>query len=1104
MSSPYPGMTNRPRRPNGIRPGALQALEDAEERINAASKSDKTIASDNSEKHSAIKSKINGFAESSDVLLKVLEEVKDIHPFVGVAVIAFKAVVKLELTRRENEDKVIFLLVKIQDLMEVLVQLRAIPPEKKSSDGRLTVEGKLASLCIKIKKDIETCGNLCDTFSKKRFLVKLLKGPIYEIRLAEMGQTFDERQRELEFALLLFTAHGVQSHKDALRAAQDDISMLLLLRMLQSPEEKECAEFIKAKGGPVKCMQDEAILAELIQMRRGVQDDEDTEQDTRVGSSAQQPETGHTQTYPSHRPNTTNSTPAPPVHFPYYPSPHHTQQSAYARTAYPYQSGHQRPPHQSSSNWQQGLHGTYGHSNRYGAQIYVQEPGFHSRPGSPTGPSPYPSHPYNTEPTGYSSRTPFPTSGAQEHPSQPQGYSSRTHYGTKVPTVPDTGETRVQRLKEDLEQDVDEEVSKNSITFLRKFDEQQRQLVAIERSVIKQGDRVVQAVREGAHDRIHDKELREIWKEMGWKLVVPATEFVLTLHDYFVAQHHDMTILDEHFNHPPAPGSTTADQEMAALSRALKAAKLRSEEKWALKSLHFSKLKQVEEAFDADSSGYVSVWEANQVLSLRPSEWSLLQWLAYWASGRHWTISEYRLKIADIYQDMILMLRHKVQPSNRYTVDRYLNNMKTLDRVLSSTIPCPDPPQGELAKRVSRYNQQEEERMEQVLKALDYEIDGPDTIELITSRYQIERNFFPLVYLLLRRHMSVIRLACDIALDPRELEQATKSLKVIFRAVKSRVATLRFTTPLGYPPDLTLILQTFAFGMLQYYSVYTKWRLHYLPLPNDPALIADTQPAPVGWLARGVPPSLESSEREFHSLQDPIRFEKCIGKYMNGYWTGYLSRHDGAIRGGVLQFRISNWKGSTFDGEGCFSEGIIRIEGAYDHKKNILLARIVGAADNGVGQGGSSDLRVFITGSLETIVSSPILPKQYVVTAVWGESKNDRSGGTATFSQIPAWIYQFRSRIPGHPSYPARERWSYALKAVLYRVRCQRGVLQKAYCLEKLKCIRRSVYLLKQRYFIGTSTTDDEEESGLTWLPPPESRLCRWLALFAFWPSVHL
>ena len=93
-----------------------------------------------SERYSKIKSKISGFSESSEVLLKILEEVKDIHPFIGgpsyvfgaegrtqlvssgVAVIAFKAVVSLELKRRENDDKVMFLLVKVQDMMEILVQ----------------------------------------------------------------------------------------------------------------------------------------------------------------------------------------------------------------------------------------------------------------------------------------------------------------------------------------------------------------------------------------------------------------------------------------------------------------------------------------------------------------------------------------------------------------------------------------------------------------------------------------------------------------------------------------------------------------------------------------------------------------------------------------------------------------------------------------------------------------------------------------------------------------------------------------------------------------------------------------------------------------------
>ncbi|KAK1222441.1 hypothetical protein PQX77_014710 [Marasmius sp. AFHP31] len=96
----------------------------------SAFKEKEKASSDKSERYSKIKSKINSFAESSEILLKILEDVQGIHPFIGVAVIAFKAVISFELKRRENDDKVMFLLVKIQDMMGILVQLRVIPPDR--------------------------------------------------------------------------------------------------------------------------------------------------------------------------------------------------------------------------------------------------------------------------------------------------------------------------------------------------------------------------------------------------------------------------------------------------------------------------------------------------------------------------------------------------------------------------------------------------------------------------------------------------------------------------------------------------------------------------------------------------------------------------------------------------------------------------------------------------------------------------------------------------------------------------------------------------------------------------------------------------------------
>lgn len=57
-----------------------------------------------------------------------------------------------------------------------------------------------------VAEDIKDCANACDTYSKKRLLVKVLKGPIWEARLAEHVVRFHQRKKELKFALSLHTA----------------------------------------------------------------------------------------------------------------------------------------------------------------------------------------------------------------------------------------------------------------------------------------------------------------------------------------------------------------------------------------------------------------------------------------------------------------------------------------------------------------------------------------------------------------------------------------------------------------------------------------------------------------------------------------------------------------------------------------------------------------------------------------------------------------------------------------------------------------------------------------------------------------------------------
>ena len=70
----------------------------------------------------AIESNMTGWAEASKVLMSALDGVAAHQPVVGVAVLAFKAVMTLEMKRRNSDKKVIALHLQMQEMMSVLLQ----------------------------------------------------------------------------------------------------------------------------------------------------------------------------------------------------------------------------------------------------------------------------------------------------------------------------------------------------------------------------------------------------------------------------------------------------------------------------------------------------------------------------------------------------------------------------------------------------------------------------------------------------------------------------------------------------------------------------------------------------------------------------------------------------------------------------------------------------------------------------------------------------------------------------------------------------------------------------------------------------------------------
>ncbi|CAK5270944.1 unnamed protein product [Mycena citricolor] len=234
----------------------------------------------------SIEATISRFAETSAVVMKGLDVLMAVHPFVGVAVIAFKSIISLDITRRQNDKKVLAVKLQMQDLMTVLFQLGSFrDPEDKASNGT-TLKDRMSELMKTVAADITSCGSACDVYLKKSFLgeypntlttctdtlftAKTIKSKIYEARLASYVANFTDHKKSIAFALTMHTSRSVDTANRKLddQTAQLDsieVKMEALFRKLDTPREREVQKFLDDNGGARACISDEAALAELME-----------------------------------------------------------------------------------------------------------------------------------------------------------------------------------------------------------------------------------------------------------------------------------------------------------------------------------------------------------------------------------------------------------------------------------------------------------------------------------------------------------------------------------------------------------------------------------------------------------------------------------------------------------------------------------------------------------------------------------------------------------------------------------------------------------------------------------------------------------------------
>ncbi|KAH9995914.1 hypothetical protein BJV74DRAFT_883811 [Russula compacta] len=603
----------------------------------------------------AMKDGIDKFAEGIPVFIKALDELKALHPFIGAVVLAFETAYNLWKKVSDNDKKIILLYVKMKDMVGALLRLKDVENDKIIAPDGMTIEGRLGSLIECTAEDIKMCCNVCDAYTKKRLLAKVLLSSVWEAKLLDFAELFTTRRQEFLFELAMHTSQAVDKANAKLDAIGNSTTALseqmnamkAMFEQLVSPEQKLLSELVTAKGGTKALQRDAKML------------------------------------------------------------------------------------------------------------LYLEE-----------------------------------TASKGSSPASVEGYrTSQAKLGN--------ADLKVDDLRGDIFEHPSAAAEKNWTVFSRRFEAQKNQIIdELTLAVRRESDRVIQELKGGAHERILDRSIHDIWVDMGWRGNVKARHFVLALRDYYLEK-------------------ITSETENVLSVRTSAINTSSNPDAWAIKFIDIMWVEPILEAFDDDASGFITVAEVNRFTSSRPADWSLPHWLAYWAVGFKWSMIEYANKIEELFAKME-GLRTVVLPPNRDAVDLYFAAVWMPIHTLTAAVLSLSSRLDDSTKfKFKPYLEAEEARLGKNLRAVNYIIDGTDSLELITGIGRIEKTAFPLLYLLLKRHYEIMRVMRTKVPNMRDLTDGMQCIQYVQDTNIRRLEELAHNFS-HQRLDPGTRFQSFAYGIFKY------------------------------------------------------------------------------------------------------------------------------------------------------------------------------------------------------------------------------------------------------------------------------------------------
>ncbi|KAF8503111.1 hypothetical protein BU17DRAFT_71814 [Hysterangium stoloniferum] len=195
----------------------------------------------------SIKDQLRDFSACSDYLLPILDELTELHPFIRVTVLPFKAAIKLFMTRQENDQKVTIIYYTMNETMLTLKFLKYV----KGDRGGMTIENRIRARMQTIKKSILDSMQLCHRYTKQHTAIKLLTSPKWRRKFREVTDEFAENKEGLLKDIQLHASINIASIQTTTATIEGSIFGLtkMIFVLSRSQEERGMDEFIKKNGG---------------------------------------------------------------------------------------------------------------------------------------------------------------------------------------------------------------------------------------------------------------------------------------------------------------------------------------------------------------------------------------------------------------------------------------------------------------------------------------------------------------------------------------------------------------------------------------------------------------------------------------------------------------------------------------------------------------------------------------------------------------------------------------------------------------------------------------------------------------------------------------